>query len=69
MLFTYERGLIMEFSPPKLATWVVCLVLGIISVMMALDLVELKGMLRRYMEWVPIIGLALMLAATVWRKL
>ena len=59
----------MQFYPPKLATWVVCLVLFILSVLIALDLVELKRMLRVYMKWIPIIGLGVMLAANVWKKL
>jgi divalent metal cation (Fe/Co/Zn/Cd) transporter len=59
----------MDFKPPKLATWVVCLVLFIVSVMIALDLIELKRMLRAYMKWIPIIGLGVMLAASVWKKL
>lgn len=59
-------GLEMNFSTPKKTTWYVALVLGIIALIASLFTIPV---LTDLAPWLAIVGLALMLAATVMEGL
>ncbi len=53
----------MKLSAPKQITWIVALILGIIGVVGAL--VTTLGFITTYAIWFVVVGLALMLVATM----
>jgi hypothetical protein len=52
----------MNYSPPKKITWLVALVLGVISLIASLFTISV---LTDLSPWIALVGLALMLVATV----
>lgn len=56
----------MQLSSPKMVTWVIALIILLVAVVGALGV---GGAIATYAVWIAIVGLALMLAATMMNGL
>lgn len=55
----------MKLSPPKVVTWWVCFVLGAVSLLLMFHVIAIPSLPALWVTWMPVVGLVIMLLATV----
>ncbi len=55
----------MKLSPPKAVTWWVCFVLCVVALLLMFHVIAIPSLPAVWVAWMPVVGLVIMLLATV----